>query len=140
MRAIRIFDDGDGTVTVQRDNSLNTLAPMAANELARINIDTDPIPAYPDGVDRKYWAWDGANVVEASPAVKDAIDAADTAAVAEQHDAASPNNGWGTFSKRERFLVRCIYRLAKLHYPALTLAQFRAQLRTEWDATPEAEA
>ena len=57
----------------------------------------------------------------------------------KRDDSQSPDNGWSNLSKRERFLIRCMYRLAKLHYPELTLAQFRTQLRDEWDATPDNE-
>ena len=65
--------------------------------------------------------------------------AATAAYSAAQFEASAPDTGWATFSRRERFLVRCLYRLAKEQWPSLTLDQFKAQLRTEWEATPENE-
>ena len=78
MRAMRIFDVGDGTITVRLDQSFNTLEPMAARELARFDLDGE-YPRTPDDVPRKYWAWDGNAIVEADAAVKAAIDAEDVA-------------------------------------------------------------
>ena len=46
MRALRIFDHGDGTVRIKRDQSFNTLAPMATNELVRFDMDTDPLTTH----------------------------------------------------------------------------------------------
>ena len=71
----RIYDDGDGTVTVVRAKSLNSAAPMAPGELGRKPFDY----ALP-GCAAKYYAWNGTEVVEASQAVKDAVDAAEAAA------------------------------------------------------------
>ena len=88
MRALRIFDHGDGTVRVSRNNSFNTAKPMAANELARFDIDVDELPTAPEGVDKRFWAWDGSEIVEASRAVQDAIAATDADAQAEQAAAA----------------------------------------------------
>ena len=84
MKALRIFDHGDGTVRIKREPSFNTLAPMAANELARFDMDNDALPAAPDGVDSRFWAWDGSALVEASQAVQDAIAATDAEAQAAQ--------------------------------------------------------
>ena len=46
---------------------------------------------------------------------------------------------WSQRTKMERFLIRCLYRLAKMNVPTLTLDQFRAQIRTEWEATADTE-
>lgn len=75
MRAYRVLENGNGTVRVERDESFNTSAPLAANELARYDMDADVLPVTPAGVPEKYWAWNGSAIVEASQAVKDAIDA-----------------------------------------------------------------
>jgi len=54
-------------------------------------------------------------------------------------NATSPDEGFSTWTRKERFLVRALYRLAKQHWPALTLEQFRTQLKADWEATPESE-
>ena len=40
----------------------------------------------PDGVPRKYWVWDGTNIVECDQSTKDAIAAADAAAISDAKD------------------------------------------------------
>jgi len=79
--------------------------------------------------------WDGANIVEAPQAVKDAVDAMDTQAALDVENASAPNTGWVNLERRDKFMLLVLYKLAKQHWPALTQKQFMAQIRTEWDAT-----
>ena len=62
-----------------------------------------------------------------------------TAAAAAWHthkeDEQAPDSGWDRLTRRERFLLRCLWELAKQHWPNLTLQQYRAQLRTIWEQT-----
>ena len=62
-------------------------------------------------------------------------DAANTWWQAREDDKDSPDKGWANLSRKERFLIRVMYRLAKELHPALTLEQFKTQIRTEWDET-----
>lgn len=55
----------------------------------------------------------------------------------KQHEenAQAPDTGWENLSRREHFFIRCLWRLTKLHYPSMTLEQFRGEIRAEWDAS-----
>ena len=137
MKALRIFDHGDGTVRIKREPSFNTLAPMAANELARFDMDTDALPTAPDGVDSRFWAWDGSQIIEASQAVRDAITGAEDAAAQAEHDAGAPGGNLSTWSKCEKCLLLVCFKLARQHWPTMTKAQFLDNVKAEWDAVKE---
>jgi len=134
MRALRIFDNGDGTVRVKRDPSFNSLAPMAANEVARLDMDNDALPTPLEGVHQRFWAWNGSAIVEASQAIQDAITGAEEAAAQAEHDAEAPIGTLASWSKREKCLLLVCYKLAQQHWPSMTKAQFLDNVKAEWDA------
>lgn len=47
----------------------------------------------------------------------------------------APATGWKNLSRREKFLIKCLYELAKIHYPAMTFKQYQAQLQIIWNDT-----
>ncbi len=51
------------------------------------------------------------------------------------HKKAGPETGWDDLTRRERFMIKCMYKLAKEHWPALTLEQYKAQLKVIWEDT-----
>ena len=84
-RAESVWDDGDGTVSVNQRHVFPLLA-LESNELARFIIGEDAIPIKPD-VEEKHLAYDGSKYVEASQEVKDAIAAKEQAEQAAQIEA-----------------------------------------------------
>ena len=72
-----------------------------------------------------------------SKAVLEALDGptVDAWMAAYMEDLMSPDKGFGSFTRREKFFLRCVWKLAKEHWPALTFEQFLDQLRSEWDAS-----
>ena len=88
----------------------------------------------PEGVDKRFWAWDGSQIVEASQAVQDAITGPEEAAAQAEHDAGAPSGNLASWSKREKCLLLITYKLAKLHWPNMTRPQFLTQVKTEWDS------
>jgi len=137
MKALRIFDHGDGTIRVKRDLSFNSLAPMAANELARFDIDADELPTALEDVDKRFWAWDGVTIVEASRSVQGAITGAEDSSARAEHDADAPSGTLAKWSKREKCLLLITYKLAKQHWPNMTKAQFLDNVKAEWDSIQE---
>jgi len=49
---------------------------------------------------------------------------------------ADPEGGWDKLTRLEKVLIKANFRLAKLHYPALTIETYKAELKEIWDATP----
>lgn len=134
-RVVRIFDNGNGTVRVERDDSFNSVRKLAPGELARFDLDKDALPSYPDPdvVPRRYWAWDGANVVAAPRAVRDAVDAAIAAEAEAAENAQAPDTGYETLSREMRWTIRMFIKLATLH--GIDEATAKTIMRQEWDAT-----
>lgn len=86
--------------------------------------------------DTNTWVWS-----EKSQEDKDQADAdeaaAEAAADAANENAEAPDTGYANLDRRDKFMLRCLWRLAKEHWPTLTFEQFRDQLRTEWDVTKD---
>ena len=50
---------------------------------------------------------------------------------------ADPETKWSKLTRLERTMIVALYQLAKEMHPALTLDQFKAQLKAIWDAQGE---
>ena len=46
---------------------------------------------------------------------------------------ADPVSGYSSWTKREKLIFEAMYKLAQEHWPALTKAQYKAQLKVIWD-------
>jgi hypothetical protein len=127
MRAGFIIDDGDGTISVVVEQSWNT-PENKPNQLAKYNLD-EPYPTPPVGVPAKYWAWNGSEIVEASQAVKDAVDAADAVQAQADKDALKATITAALTDPVTAVLVRAFQFFGGLH--GFTEAQVNAKL-VEW--------
>ena len=83
-----VLDDGDGTVSLEYEKSWNTPRDKKG-QLAKL----EKAPATPEGVESKWWSWDGTKVVESPQTVKDGIataeaeiEAAETAAAMAKYE------------------------------------------------------
>jgi len=132
MRAGFIIDDGDGTISLVKEESWNT-PQNKPNQLAKFDLDL-PHPIPPVGVDKRYWAWDGSAIVEAEQSVKDAVDAAIAAAKEAADNAEAPDTGYANLSRWQKFELKMMFRIAEVSSPGLTQQQFNAQARQDWEA------
>ena len=133
MKALFIVDHLDGTIRVRKEPSWNT-PENVPNQLAKFDMDNDVLPTAPEGVPQEFWAWDGAQVVEASQAVQDAITGAEDAATQAEHDDDAPSGDLSGWSKREKCLLLITYKLAQQHWPSMTKEQFLDNVKAEWDS------
>jgi len=131
MRAAFIIDNGNGTISIRREQSWNT-PDNVPNQLAKFDMDHNELPTVPVGVE--YLAWNGSEIVEASQSVQDAITDAEDSEAQEEHDDNAPSGLLANWSKKEKFFLLVFFKLAKLHYPNITKESFLTTLKAEWDA------